>query len=396
MIGKSISHYRITEKLGGGGMGIVYKAEDTRLKRTVALKFLPPDLTRDEDAKKRFVHEAQAASALEHPNICNVHEIDETQDGQMFICMACYEGETLKKKIERGPLKVDEAVNIAVQVAGGLARAHEAGITHRDIKPANVMVTDRGEVKIVDFGLAKLSGRTRVTKTGTTAGTIAYMSPEQSRGEGVDSRTDIWSLGVVLYEMLTGKLPFKGDYEQAVVFSILNEDPEPLRNLRSEVPIGLERIVHKAMAKSPGERYRQVRDVLVELETLGTEQETRSMTAGRGRKSIAVLPFKSLSESKEDEYFSDGITEDILTQLSRIGDLKVISRTSVMRYKKSEKSLLEIGRELGVATILEGSVRRSGDRVRIVGELIDAQTDATTTVTESRTTRMPSSFSRRH
>jgi serine/threonine protein kinase len=209
MIGQTISHYKILEKLGGGGMGVVYKAEDTKLKRLVALKFLPTELTHDEEAKVRFVHEAQAASALDHPNICNIHEIDETDDGRIFICMAYYEGETLKEKIERGPLPIDQTLDLTLQIAQGLAKAHEHGITHRDIKPANVMITKDGIAKIVDFGLAKLAGQSRLTQTGSTLGTMAYMSPEQARAEVVDHRTDIWALGVVLYEMLTGQLPFK-------------------------------------------------------------------------------------------------------------------------------------------------------------------------------------------
>jgi len=249
MVGTTVSHYKILEHLGGGGMGVVYKAEDTKLKRTVALKFLPPDLTRDPEAKERFVHEAQAASALQHNNICNVHDIDESPDGQLFIVMDLYEGETLKKKIERGPLPVDQVVDIALQVAQGLSRAHEVGIIHRDIKPANIMVTNRGEVKIVDFGLAKLSGRTLLTKTGSTMGTAAYMSPEQARSEAVDARTDIWSLGVVLYEMLTGRRPFESNYEQALVYSILNEEPKVIREIRPDVSETLEKITRRAMAK---------------------------------------------------------------------------------------------------------------------------------------------------
>jgi eukaryotic-like serine/threonine-protein kinase len=216
MIGKTISHYKILEKLGGGGMGVVYKAEDLKLHRLVALKFLPPELTLDEEAKKRFVHEAEAASSLDHNNICVIHEIDET-DGQIFICMNYYEGETLKKKIEKGLLKIDEAADIALQIAKGLEKAHEKGIVHRDIKPANIFITSDGVVKILDFGLAKLMGYTVLTKVGETLGTTAYMSPEQSRGEKTDYRTDIWSFGIVLYEMVTGKLPFKGDYGQAVM-----------------------------------------------------------------------------------------------------------------------------------------------------------------------------------
>ena len=219
MIGKTISHYKILEKLGEGGMGVVYKAEDTKLKRTIALKFLPPEYTRDPNAKNRFIHEAQAASALDHPNICTIHEIDETENGQMFIVMAHCSGNTLKRKIEDGPLKLEEALGIFLQIAEGLAKAHEQGIVHRDLKSANVMINKDGVVKIVDFGLAKLSGQTELTKEGTTLGTVAYMSPEQTRGELVDHRTDIWALGVVLYQMLTRKLPFKGDYDQAVVYS---------------------------------------------------------------------------------------------------------------------------------------------------------------------------------
>ena len=249
MIGKTISHYKIIEKLGEGGMGVVYKAEDTKLKRTVALKFLPPELTRDPDAKERFIHEAQAASALEHPNICNIHEIDETSDGQMFIVMACYEGETLKDKIERGALTIEEATEIAAQVARGLSKAHAKGIIHRDIKPANVLITEDNEVKIIDFGLARLSGQSRLTKSHTTMGTVAYMSPEQTRGEEVDHRTDIWSLGVVLYEMLSREHPFRGDYEQAVFYSILQEEPEPIDGLCTGHSKEFERVVQKCLQK---------------------------------------------------------------------------------------------------------------------------------------------------
>ncbi|MCI0493908.1 serine/threonine protein kinase, partial [candidate division KSB1 bacterium] len=225
MIGRTISHYRIIEKLGEGGMGVVYKAEDLKLKRIVALKFLPPELTRDPEAKERFIQEAQAASALDHPNICTIHKIDETEDGQLFIVMACYDGETVKKKVASGQsreagsrsagLSVDNVIDIAIQIAQGLAKAHEHGMVHRDIKPANVMITNDGVAKILDFGLAKLKGQIGLTKAGTTLGTVAYMSPEQTQGDAADQRTDIWALGVVIYEMLTGQLPFKGEYEQA-------------------------------------------------------------------------------------------------------------------------------------------------------------------------------------
>ena len=383
MIGKRVSHYIVLEKLGEGGMGVVYKAEDTRLKRHVALKFLRPDLTRDDEAKLRFIAEAQAASALEHPNICNIHQIDETTDGQLFICMACYEGATVKTKLESGPLEWQEAVRITAQTLEGLARAHACGMVHRDIKPANIMVTPHGDVKILDFGVAKLSGHTRLTRRGMSTGTAAYMSPEQAQGEDVDQRTDIWSLGVSLYEMVTGMVPFKAEYEPAVVYAILHETPKPVSAVRSGVPTELERVIDRAMRKNAGERYRRAEDMLADLKALlastqapgpGTQVAAGAPAAAETR-SIAVLPLKSLSANKEDEYFSDGMTEDILTQLSKMKGLRVISRQSVMQYKNSDKPLRDIGRELDVAVVLEGSVRRAGERVRIVAQLIDAQTD---------------------
>jgi len=287
MIGKTISHYKILEKLGGGGMGVVYKAQDLKLDRFVALKFLPHHLSADEEEKKRFIHEAKAASALDHSNICVIHEIDETEDDQIFICMAYYEGETLKKKVAGGQLAVAEAVEIAIQIAQGLAKAHAHGITHRDIKPANVMVTKDGVVKIVDFGLAKLAGQIRLTKTGMTVGTVAYMSPEQARDEEVDHRADIWAWGVVCYEMLTGLLPFKGEYEQAVIYSIFNEEPKPITGLRTGVPMELERIVSKAMAKSAGERYQHSDEMLADLKRLKKELESKEILSRVG---ISRLP----------------------------------------------------------------------------------------------------------
>jgi len=270
MIGKTISHYKILEKLGGGGMGVVYKALDTKLKRTVALKFLPHELTRDEEAKQRFVQEAQSASALDHPNICTIHEIDETKDDQMFICMACYEGETLKKKIEQGPLKLEDAVEIAIQVAQGLTKAHSKGIAHRDIKPANIFITEDGPVKILDFGLAKLVEQTRITKAGTTMGTAAYMSPEQARGEKVDYRTDIWSLGIVLYEMLAGQLPFKGANWKAVIYSIIKEGPQLIKYLRNDAPVPLQHVVLKMMQKHVEKRYKDMEVLITDLKSIQT------------------------------------------------------------------------------------------------------------------------------
>jgi len=268
MIGQTISHYKILEKLGAGGMGVVYKAEDTKLKRTVALKFLPPEWTRDEDAKARFMHEAQAASALDHNNICTIYEVDETEDGQLFIAMALYEGATLKYEIEQSPLKLEEAIELSIQIAQGLAKAHEKGIVHRDIKPANVFITNDGVAKILDFGLAKLASRTMLTKEGTTLGTVAYMSPEQAQSVQVDHRTDIWALGALLYEMISGRQPFEGDYEQAVMYSIMNEEPEPMTGLRTGVPMELERIVNKCLEKDASDRYQRADELIVDLTKL--------------------------------------------------------------------------------------------------------------------------------
>jgi serine/threonine protein kinase/tetratricopeptide (TPR) repeat protein len=272
-----ISHYRIIEKLGGGGMGVVYKAEDMKLDRIVALKFLPPELTRDDEAKKRFMQEAKTASSLDHTNICNIHEIDEA-DGQMFICMNYYEGETLKKKIDKGLMKIDETVDLALQIAKGLQKAHEKGIIHRDIKPANIFVTDDQVVKILDFGLAKLTGYSALTRVGETLGTTVYMSPEQSSGEKTDQRTDIWSLGVVLYEMVTGRMPFRGDYEQAVVYSIMNDEPEPVTGIRSNVPMELEKIIWKALRKKPSERYQHIDEMIVDLNNIKKVSQEKTTT----------------------------------------------------------------------------------------------------------------------
>jgi len=409
MIGKTISHYRILEKLGEGGMGVVYKAQDTTLGRTVALKFLPPELTRDPEAKARFIQEAQAASTLDHPNICNIHEIDETSDSQLFICMAYYEGETLKDKIGRGPLSPEEALRIAAQVAQGLAKAHAQGIVHRDIKPANIVVTKDGVAKILDFGLAKLAGQVGLTRDSSTLGTVAYMSPEQARGDAVDHRTDIWSLGVMLYEMISGKLPFKGQYEQAMMYSILNEEPAPLVPICPDMRKELQRVFDMALAKKPDGRYRHVSEMLAELESCRKKLESAraAFEPSRQRRSakvlpyaiaacailaaaiilgriylfapheepitsIAVLPFQNLSADPEQEYFSDGTTEALIAELSKIQALRVISRTSVMRFKKSEKSLPEIARELNVDAVVEGSVQRVQDEVRVTAQLVRA------------------------
>jgi len=269
MIPSTVSHYTIEEQLGGGGMGVVYKARDTRLDRWVALKFLPPDLTRNANAKQRFVREAQAASALDHPNICTIYEIDETEDGQIFIAMAFYEGGTLKKKIADGPLDIEDAVDIASQITAGLAQAHQKGIVHRDIKPANIFLTEDGLVKLLDFGLAKLDGKAQLTQTGTTLGTIAYMSPEQIQGREVDSRSDLWSLGVVLYEMLTGHLPFQGAYDQAIAYAIMHSDPNPVALERPEVPDSISNTIQQLLTKDPADRLADGSEILATLQGEG-------------------------------------------------------------------------------------------------------------------------------
>ena len=264
MIGKAISHYKILEKLGEGGMGVVYEAEDTKLRRTVALKFLPPGLTRDPQARARFVQEAQAAAALDHPNICSVFEIGEAE-GATYIVMPCIKGRSLKQRIAAGPLSLEEALDIAGHVAEGLKEAHERGILHRDIKPANIMLTEKGRAMIMDFGLAKLTGSADMTRTLAVMGTVAYMSPEQARGEAVDQRTDIWSFGATLYEILTGEMPFGRKSDQALVFSILQEIPEPPSRLRPEIPIQLERIVQRALEKDKSLRYQTIAEILRDL-----------------------------------------------------------------------------------------------------------------------------------
>ena len=272
MIGQTISHYKVTGKLGEGGMGVVYKSEDTKLERPVALKFLAAHAIEDPENRARFLREAKAAARLDHPNICPVHEIDEA-DGQTFLAMAYLEGRTLKDKIAERPLKLDEALDIAIQIAQGLKTAHEKEITHRDIKPANLMLSKEGQVRIMDFGLAQLAEGSKLTKTRTLLGTPAYMSPEQTQRSPTDRRTDVWSLGVVIYEMVTGRLPFEGEREQAVLYAIANEEPEPITAQRVGVPTDLDRLVGKAMAKSPDERYQHVDEMLVDLQSLRKERE---------------------------------------------------------------------------------------------------------------------------
>jgi TolB-like protein/Flp pilus assembly protein TadD len=377
MIGRTLSHYRILEKLGEGGMGVVYKAEDMKLGRIVAIKLLPQSLGDDNEAKSRFVQEAKAASSLDHPNICTIHGIDETVHEGIFMVMAFYDGRTAKQHIAHGPLDVARAVEIAIGVARGLERAHERGIVHRDIKPANIMVASDGVAKIMDFGIAKLASQATITRAGSSLGTVAYMSPEQASGSAVDHRTDIWSLGVLLYELLAGRRPFAGDYDQAVIYSILNETPDSLLARGCEIPAGLERIVMRAMAKEAGERFQSAGEMRAAL-----EECSRSLTAGASvttgadqwrRPSIAVLPFKDMSPRQDQEYFCEGIAEELLNALVQMEGLRVAARTSSEQFKGKGMDVRAIGRELGVRSVLEGSVRTAGNRLRITAQLINVE-----------------------
>jgi serine/threonine-protein kinase len=377
MIGQTISHYKILSKLGEGGMGVVYKAEDTKLHRFVALKFLPASVS-DDQSRKRFVHEAQVASSLEHPNICSIHEIDETPDGRMFIVMPCYEGESLAAKIERGPLKLEEALEIAIQVASGLSKAHEKGICHRDIKPGNIFVTGDGLAKIVDFGLAKLAGRTKLTRTGTSPGTVSYMSPEQLKGGDVDHRADIWALGVVLYEMIAGETPFRGEYEQAMSYSIMNEAPKPVRTLRPDVPVEVERLIERALSKDPNSRVQKSTELLGALQSLKKRFESKTADLDHGDAkaavpSIAVLPFTNMSPDPENQHFGDGLAEELINALAQVKGLRVAARTSAFRFRGGDVDIREIGEKLNVGAVLEGSVRKAGNRLRITAQLISIE-----------------------
>ncbi|UCE41650.1 MAG: protein kinase [Candidatus Aminicenantes bacterium] len=393
-------------------MGLVYRATDLKLDRIVALKFLPSELMRDLEARERFVHEAKTASALDHHNICTIYEIGETEDERVYIAMAYYEGGSLKDKIEQGQVDQEKAIDLAVQIARGLAKAHEKGIVHRDIKPANIMITEDGVAKIVDFGLAKLSGQGRLTQTGTTMGTVAYMSPEQAKGEPVDHRTDIWSFGTLVYEMLSGRLPFKGEHEQSMMYSILNDEPLPLAKIVSGIPQELAQIVGMALRKIPDHRYKRMEELLDDLACLakGLEPEYAkvrplksmlfgmkkihfygglvviaviaivvgmilSLNSGGSIDSIAVLPLKNLSGDPDQEFFAEGMHEALITELSKIKTLTVISKTSAMLYRDSEKSLPEIADELNVDVVVEGSAQHVEGKVRINIQLIDGESD---------------------
>lgn len=411
MIGQTISHYKIIKKLGEGGMGKVYLAEDLKLKRNVALKFLPNELIRDDQSRTRFIYEAQAASALDHPNIGAIFEIVESEENP-FIVMAYYPGDTLKDKITQKDLTIEQAIHIVRQIAGGLQKAHNKEIVHRDIKPANILFSEDDEPKIIDFGLAKFLDKSILTRTGTTVGTAAYMSPEQTQGMKVDQRTDIWSLGVILYEMLAGERPFTGEYEQALMYSIVNEDPEFIGRIRKDVPPALEKIVNKALEKNPDKRFHSMDEMIEALENglsevrSGKSASTLIVRLGRKQRRllmrltpvllvlsglifyftfykdlvaspvpIVLLPLENISRDAEQEWFTEGMTDALITDLARINGLGIISRSSAMKYKNSGKSSAEIASELGVSYIIEGSVIKTDEVVKINVRLIDAASD---------------------
>jgi eukaryotic-like serine/threonine-protein kinase len=375
MVDRTLSHYRILDRLGAGAMGEVYLAEDVRLGRKVALKLLPAHLTRDEAAKTRLIHEARAASLLDHPHICTVYDIEELPTSELLLAMAYCDGETLRTRLSRGPLPVDEAVELACQMADALAEAHAHGIVHRDIKPANAMVTRTGRLKLVDFGLAHLPEATMLTATGVTVGTPAYMAPEQVRGEEVDARADLWALGVVLYEMLAGRPPFGKDSLEAVLYAVVHQAPEPLDRVRPGLPPSLVRIVNRALAKDGRARYQQAEQMLADLRACRERLKTNAPQAAGAEAprvpSIAVLPFANLSPDPEQEYFCDGMTEELITALGAIEGLRVAAKTSTFHLKGKDLEIRTIGERLNVETLLEGSVRKAGNRLRVTAQLVN-------------------------
>lgn len=420
MIGQTIQHYNILEKLGEGGMGVVYKAHDTKLDRTVALKFLPEGSVLSDEESRRFEQEARAAARLNHPHICTIHHFDE-HEGQPYLVMEYVEGITLRESIREGQMSMDQALDFARQIAEALSEAHEAGIVHRDIKPENIMVDTKGRIKVMDFGLARLKGAEAITRTGSTVGTMGYMAPEQIQGEEVDHRSDIFSFGVVLYEMLTGQKPFRGEHEAALIYSIVNEQPDSITNKIGDNFSVLGQNIERCLEKNPNNRYTSIEHLLSDLNHFKNKSSSNQVShpplppvlsgggvmtilqsraslfvilavlvvltglfyyiftsspptvSGQERQSIAVLPLENLSPDPDDAYFTDGMHEEIINRLAGIEELAVIARSSVLGYPPQDRDLRSIGDDIGVSAVMEGTVRRFSDRLRVSVQLIDVE-----------------------